>query len=300
MSPGARGKSEKPAPPQGGPGPERPDIFRYHDYREFLKDWFDFLKKMQPGFSLRMLAQQAELASGYLPMVLSGKRPLSAKALAKLALVLGFPKAERSYLEALVSLGTSDSQDARLEALERMKRFQSYRKLNPKEIEVYQYLTRWHYVAIREMAALPEFKADAAWIRERLKGRVSLKEIKEALEFLVQNGYLELRADGSVTPPDKNLDCLGGVYRVALAEFHREMFQLASDSIESTPSAERSIQGHTFALDEKGFDRAREILNEALSKIRALEEEGSGTDTVYHAELALFPLTTSDRRRNGK
>ncbi|MCM2323377.1 MAG: TIGR02147 family protein [Oligoflexia bacterium] len=295
MTTGARGRSTIPANQPAESRPERPDVFRYHDYREFLADWLAYLKKLQPGFSLRLLSRQAGLASGYLPMVLSGKRPLSSKALAKLLGVLDFSRAERSYLESLLSLGTSGTQELRLDALERMKRFRSYRELNPREIEVYEYLTRWYYVAIREMAALPGFQADPLWIQARLKSRVPLKELKTALEFLVSNGYLAVEPDGSARPPEKILDCLGGVYRVALAQFHQDMLELASASIENTPSAERSLLGHTFALDEKGLARAKEILGEALEKLRALEKEGSGNDAVYHAELALFPLTVSGK-----
>ena len=62
---------------------ERPDIFSYHDYRVFLKDWFEFRKQEGKGFSVRSVARDAKLGSGYLPMVLAGERNLSPKALAK-------------------------------------------------------------------------------------------------------------------------------------------------------------------------------------------------------------------------
>lgn len=273
---------------------ERPDIYRFHDYREFLKSWLDHLRKTEKVFSLRALSAKAGLANGYLPMILAGTRHLSMKALQKMAPELGLSRPERSYLEILVQLGTSDSQAARMEALERMRKFRSYRELNPKEIEVHRYLTRWYYVAIREMALMRGFQADPRWIQSRLREKVPLKEIKEAVEFLISNGFLVVGADGSVRPPEKDIDCLGGVYRVALAQFHKEMFGLASRSIENTPSAERSIFGHTFAVDAGNFEKARAILAEALEKIRALGPGNPGPDSVYHAELAFFPLTKKE------
>ncbi|MBC7690263.1 MAG: hypothetical protein H7222_00710, partial [Methylotenera sp.] len=58
----------------------KPDIHSYHDHLKFLEDWLAYLKASQSGLSLRSLAVQAKLSSGYLPMVLSGQRILSDKA----------------------------------------------------------------------------------------------------------------------------------------------------------------------------------------------------------------------------
>lgn len=273
-----------------------PELYSYHDHLGFLRDWLAYRKASQPGFSIRTLARESGLSAGYLPLVLAGKRTLTLKALTKLSPHLGLSKPERSYFEALVMLGTTDSQKVRLEALEKMKRFRSYQKSNPRELEAYEYLTHWYYVAIREMASLPGFEATPEWIAPRLKFGVPLHEIKSAIEFLKARGYLR--------NPDKSIECVGGVYKVALTQFHHELLELAARSINDTPSTERNIQGHTVALSQEQFKKASAILDEALEKIRALgqkQDDGEEPDTggmrIFHAELALFPLT---RKAGGK
>ena len=273
-----------------GPVASRPDIYGYHDYRVFLRDFFLYRKAMESSFSLRALCREANLASGYLPMVLSGLRSLSGKALAKLARPLGLQMPELSYLELLCTMADADSPQVRLDALERIQRFRSYRELNPREIEVYRYLTRWYYVAIREMTALEGFRADAAWIQERLRAKVPLKEIEQALEFLKSNGYLEVLPDGTAKLPQKDVQCVGGVYRIALAQFHREMLTRASDSLSHTSSEERTITGHTVAVAPEQYDEVKRILDEALTKIAQLPQSESPS-SVYHVALAAFPLT---------
>jgi uncharacterized protein (TIGR02147 family) len=269
----------------------RPEIFQYHDYQIFLRDWLAYRKASQPGFSMRTLAKQSGLASGYLPMVLSGDRPLSGAAMAKLAPFLGLNPSELSFFENLVVLGTSDSHEARVTALERMRRFSKFEKLNPTDSHAFEYLTHWYYVAIREMATIPEFQADAVWIQKQLRFSIPLGEVKAALDFLIQHHYIEIKPDGSVVPPKDFLDCSGGIYRLALAEFHREVFSLASRSIENTPSGDRNIQGNTCSLSPESFDQAKQIMNEALDKIRKLSEGEKRSNSVYHMEIALFPLT---------
>jgi uncharacterized protein (TIGR02147 family) len=273
---------------------KHPEIYGYHDHLEFLRDWLAYRKASQPGFSMRSLAREAGLSPGYLPLVLAGKRVLSHKSLTKLGPHLGLSKNERSYLEALVILGTSDSQQTRLEALEKMKRFGAYQRSNPRELETYRYLTHWYYVAIREMALLPDFEPTPEWIQPRLRETVSAGEIQAALDFLLANGFLSKAADGRFSIPERALECVGGVYKVALTQFHHEVLDLAARSITETPSTERSIQGHTVALGERQFQEARAILDEAIGRIRALGQKPdpeSPGEVVYHAELILFPMT---------
>jgi uncharacterized protein (TIGR02147 family) len=274
----------------------RPDLFRYHDHLAFLKDWLAYLKASQSGFSLRFLGRQAGLASGYLPMVLNGKRQITHKALSKLMPYLGLNPSEQSYLENLLSLSTSDSHEVRVGAVERMQRFPRFQKNNPQDTQVYEYLSHWYYVAIREMALNAGFKADPRWIQEQLRFAVPLNEIETALEFLLDNGYLSEGPKGTVVHPEISLDCSGEVFRVALAGFHREIFSLAAKSIEKTPSDERNIQGHTCALSAEGIAQAKAIVDEAISKIQQLGKSENQSDSVYHLEIALFPVSGGKRK----
>lgn len=240
----------------------------------------------------------ADVASGYLPMILSGNRNLSSKAAQKLLPHLGLNPSERSYFQSLHMLSETESPVAKIEAFDKIQRFRAYRNQNPKETETYRYLTRWFYVAIREMAALPSFKLDASWIQSHLRTPVPLHEIKQAVEFLVKSGYLEVIPGGSARLPEKDIECVGGIFRIALTKFHREMLQLAALSLDNAPSEERSITGHTVAIPSSRFEEVRGILDEALKKIAALSFQGTEADTVYHVILSAFPLTKKVKRRD--
>ena len=270
---------------------ERPNIFQYHDYREFLRNWLAYLKASQLGFSLRELAHKSGISVSNISMCLSGSRNLSHKSLIKLGPSLGLKPNERNYLENMITLGNADSQEVRVEAFRRMNRFPAHKKNNTSETEVFRYLTHWYYVAIREMAALPDFSTDPSWIQTRLRFHVEIKDIQTALDFLLANKYLEKLPDGTIRPPQKPLDCRGGVYRLALTQFYQEMLALAGKSIENTPNEKRSIQSYTLAVDNKNFDAIRKILDRAYEEVRTLAQESSSADSIYHLELALFPLT---------
>src|SRR5262249_14282955 len=154
----------------------------------------------------------------------------------------------------------------------RMQEQRSYRKINTKEFEAYRYLTHWYYVVIREMAALSEFRLDPHWIRSRLQYPVSVSEIAQALEFLKAHGFIEVLGDGRARLPEKEVNCLGGVYKIAMGQFNEQMFSLAAQAIKETPREQRNITFYTLALSAKRFELLRKIMDEALDRIAELDQ----------------------------
>lgn len=273
-----------------------PDIYGYHDYRLFLQDWFAYQKATTHGFSVRAVARAADISESYLSMALSGERSLSTTKLDKLMRCLGFDSSAQSYLGWLHTIVEAEDEGERLEALKKIQRFSQYRVLNSMEIETYEYLTNWYYVAIREMSALPEFQLDPKWIRARLKKKLTLKEIRAAVEFLVCNGFIELDEAGKCKRPSKVVHGKTGVLRPALTKFHREMLSQACDSIETTASELRHITAHTAAIPLENVERAKNILDEARKQIISLgASETSGTSEVYHFGFLAFPVSKSGK-----
>jgi uncharacterized protein (TIGR02147 family) len=280
--------------PKKSSPPERPDAFRYHDYRSFLKDWFGYLKQTQPRFSLRSLAAEAQLATGHLPMMLAGKRSLSRKVFVKLAPLLHLSPSELKHLENLVQLDTEDSLQLRVLALQSMRRSFTYKKRHPNEVEFFEYMARWYHIVIREMSTLDGFRADPQWIRDKLKWKLPLGEIRVALDFLIQKKYLELTPEGSVVPAKDSLSCEDRVFSTVLKQYHKQMFNLAADSMENTPADHRELHGYTFAINSSEFESAQKIVREALEALQQLEKKVSKPrDSIYHMQLALFTLTSA-------
>ena len=175
-------------------------------------------------------------------------------------------------------------------AFSEIKKIRSFRKKSSKELEVYHYLSNWLNVAIRELAFRRDFENNAEWIQQRLVQKVSIKDIESALRFLHEQGFLHRSSQGQVMPSEKQLDCFSGVFRLSLAEFHRQMFSLASQSIDLTPRDQRNLLGHTLLIPENQVDALRSILDETLKKVEALGSEFREAGPVYHVILSTFPV----------
>ncbi len=276
--------------------PAKPDIFTYHDHIGFLRDWLQHLEKTKNDFSLRTLASKSNVATGYLPMVLANKRKLTEKGFLKLLPHLELDAQEKKFLSLLRLIGESSSSHTRIDAVNQMSHMKRFLDNNKKEIRVYEYLTKWFYVAIRELVALNDFKYDYEWIRNKLNGKLTLAEIEDALDFLIANGFLIKSSDGKLSQAETALDCREGIFKLSLGQFHRQMLGLAADSIESVPRDQRYIMGHTVAISESDFKKIKEIIDESVQKITQLGNEAKQKEHVYHIEIAAFPLTKNERK----
>ena len=272
----------------------RPIIYRYFEFEEFLTDWFEYMKKNQSKFSLRELAKKASISTGYLPMVLTGKRKLTSKMLNKIIPHLNLKMDEEVHLELMVQLKNASGQEAKMRYLRMMEQSSHYQKHNSHESEAYRYLTHWYYVAIREMTAFSNFQDDPEWIAQRLNDKVSKPEIIKALKFLKDKKFIIQDKSGDYLPPDKNIECYDGVFKLALTEFHKEMFGQGVKSIENVKRENRNIKGHTFAIPASKISLAKAIIDEAEKKLISLGEEEEDGDVIMQGQLAVFPLTKLD------
>lgn len=268
----------------------RPDIFQYHDYRVFLKDWVEWLKVKRGGYSLRTLATEAGFSCAYLPLILAGKRKLTEKGQRKLIPVIQISQQEKSYLVLMIQ-AIEGSKDEQAQALEQMQRLKAYRSANPRETEVFRYLTRWFYVALRELTALPQFQPDPKWIQEKLQGNLSLEEVEQALHFLVTNDFLKPDAQGKLRATEKDIRCIGQVFSSALRKFHHQMIGISLNALDTSPKDSHLIMGHTTTLSKKQFPKVQRILENALREIEKLGQEEKDPDSVYHVGLLAAPLT---------
>ena len=274
----------------------RPDIFKYFSYKEFLKDWVAYLKATQPSFSIRSLAAKSGIAVGYISSVTAGKRRLTKKSLAKFSPYLKLQPHEISYFESLIELQNSNSSDLKAHALKKMNRFSGFRKLNDQEMKTASYLSKWYYVAIREMVSLDEFRLDPDWIQSRLRYSVSKAEIQKAIKFLIDNRFIVLKNDGSLKASEEDIECFDMIYSMSLKQHYKQMFDIAKSALDHVPTEERYVLGYTFNLDEEGFKEAKSIMNQAFTKLRKLENKDGGQDKeTFNFSTYAIPLTDSKK-----
>lgn len=269
----------------------RPEIREYHDYRAFLKDWLAYKRNSGPRFSYRAVSKRAKLSSGYLTLVLKGQRRISEEALEQLMPHLGLVEGQVSYLRNLRNMAEANDLEHKTNALQKLRRYRVYQELNPKEYETFHYFSHWHLIVIREMVTMPEFRLDPEWIRQRLRRKVSLQVIRQALQWLRDHQFIVVASDGKASfPESQQITCSDTVFRIALSEYHRQMLGMSVDAIEEVPREQRNVLGYTIGMNQETFLKVKELMDRTMKEVWDLARAGAGRDSVYHVGFVAFPL----------
>lgn len=288
------GNGKAPSPRQPT---ERPRVFDFVDYREYMKAYYEHRKATHPHWSMSAFARKAgfgESSRGYLRLIMDGKRNLSTHTLTRLISAMSLDRREGAYFETLVHYNQARSQADRQFYFQRLEEQVSNVRSAPFDLLRSQvnYCSKWYYVAIRELAAFDDFSTEPTWIAPRLRAKVSPNEIQHAISDLVSMGLLSQTSDGRVRQSQPVITLTEDFGTHMMTSILSKMLDLAKDAIENDPSDSTSMSCATLSVPYSAYE---EVDNE-IRRFRQhlLSTYGNYTkkiDSVIQINFQLFQLT---------
>lgn len=272
-------------------------IYSYTDYRTFLKSHYSEKREQNDSFSYGLWAKKLEMSStAVLTNIINGKRNPGPQLQEKFVRYFKFNDDEQEYFSDLVKLHKVKG-DPRLSLAlkEKMSRKKIKGNFQFLDDTTFSAISSWHYYAIREMVALPQFQEDYDWIAKNLQFKVTPREIKKALEDLLELGLIERGENGELQSNDTLLKTSEDVASEGLRRFHEQMISNGKVSIREVPVNERDISGRTINIDEKNLPELKKLIREFRDKVSELFEESEYGTRTYQLNLQLFPLTRSKK-----
>lgn len=272
---------------------EKPDIFRYEDYRIYLRDMYQYLKSSHPGFSHRVFARLAGIKSyNYLKLVMDGQRNLSSKMIP--AFVKGFKlnKQEAEFFGHTVALSQAQNVQSKSEILQKLLRVKKFREVKEIDLDQYEYFSKWYYAAVRELMNLSEFRQDPAWISQKLGGLISEAQVVDALKRLERLGLVGRNTDGELVITEANIASAPEIQSAALFSFHEEMIQKALNALRTLGPEARDVSSVTLALSEADLRVVKKSILQFRRKILTQFDgkRPSGSE-VFQMNFQIFPLS---------
>lgn len=267
------------------------DVFRFDDYRAFLRAYYANRKAAKSGMSLRAFSRRVGLRSpNYLKLVMDGDRNLSPALALRFADACGLRGEGIEYFSTLVAFNQAKSQRERGHHHERLRAFRRYRETHKLAVAQEAYHAHWYVPAIRELAARADFRDDPKWIAKTLLPEISIAQAKHALAALCELGLLVRADDGRLRQAELLVETADGPLGHQVVGFHREMMRLASEALERVPRDEREISSVTLCL---AADRMRALKGDLERFERdLLERYGSGdAGRVVQVNFQMFPLS---------
>jgi uncharacterized protein (TIGR02147 family) len=274
---------------------DKPNIYGFFNYREYLLALFKHHKAMNPVFSHRFIVSKAGFKSpNSLKNVINGERNLSLKGAERFAEAFKLEKKERIYFIAMVKFNTAQSQvekERYLAELIKLRKISLPAGINNDQMEI---LNKWWHVAIREITALPDFKNSSIWVSRMLTPPIDRKDAAASLKMLKKLGFIR-KTETGWEPVEKTMQSAPEVRHVYAARFHRDMIGLGMESISRFAPQLREISGTTLRLSGSDVPRVKILLQNFQRQLLDFAAGSLDANQVYQINFQFFPLVKPDR-----
>lgn len=266
-------------------------IIEYTDYRRYIADYYAD-RKARKSFTWRDFAKSAGFSSPvYLKLVAEGKYNLSEAAVERVAVAMGLKDWEVDYFKVLVSLNHAKDNESRREYFNEMLRIADVHKATVVEGDSFRFFSDWKNPVIRELApAMPGAKPLA--MARACISKITAAEVSETLAFLTKAGLLKKNADGSYSQTEQFVTTGPmEITPLAVRQLHRQMGELAIDTIENVAQKERHFSGLTMGLSEKSYEKVVQKIAEFRKSVADIVMADDKMERVYRLNMQLFPMS---------
>jgi uncharacterized protein (TIGR02147 family) len=267
------------------------DVFEYTGYRQYIADFYAE-RKVKSAFTWREFARMAGFSSSvHLKYVSEGRFNLGEDAVERVAKAMGLSGNRLEYFRAMVEFDHAVTDNVKKEIFERMLSIAKQSNAKVIEGDAFRYFDSWKNPVLRELApAMPGAKPLA--LAKACRPKVTAAEVSESLNFLVKANLLLKDANGNYVQTDKFVTT-GPMEAapVAIRGLHRQMGEIALDTIEGVPQNERHFSGVTLGITRNAYDKIVAELDACRRKIIEIATAEDETDEVYRLNLQFFPMT---------
>jgi uncharacterized protein (TIGR02147 family) len=276
-----------------------PSVYVYLDYRQFLSDTFDALKKGERSFSYRSFAKLAGSSSpNLLQLITARKLNLSSAQLSSLAQSLKLKRKEEKYFETILAFDHAKTHVEKDKYFQRILLTREYKSIKTIEKKHYDYLSHWYNPVIRELVSSSEYQDDPAWIAERIVPTVSLVKVKKGLKLLESLKLIKRNNDDSGWMlTDSTISTPSQVISMAVVKYHQDIIALARESIERFGPGDRDIRSVTLGVTESSARELKKRMEAFWKEILAFADNQEDKDRVMQVNLQMFPLSIKKRKK---
>lgn len=270
-------------------------IFDYLEYRDFLRDHYNFNKNNHHFFSFRYISGKTGLDASFYVKVLNKQKHIADKAIPTLVKFLHLNRNEGEYFTFLVKFNKAKHHEQEMFYFEKLL---ALRKpaATVLDKEMFEYFSTWWNIALRELVNIVPTVTDPAELAARLLPAITPPQARRSLILLQKLGIIEKDAAGAFRLTNDFVTTDGTVQTLAVRSFQKEMIRLAGEAIERVPRGDRDISTLTISTSRECLDLIRDKLAEIRREIMELVRKEECTEEVYQLNFQIFPLTQNKSR----
>ena len=266
-------------------------IFKYENYRTFLRDYFIEQKQLMKMFSHRFFARRAGFASSsFCSHVMDGKKNLSVESINKMISGLELDGKAARYFETLVLYNQSKTLHERelyFTQLNKIRKSTKFYRVNKKQFIFYD---KWYYSVIRELAVYGNWGGDFEKLGKMVIPPVSKEKAKKSVSTLLEIGLLAKDDKGKYHQSSKVITGESAP-PVAINKLKKEFLFKAIDSEEKFKKPQKYSSSATLSMSVKSYEKAKKMIDELRRQILVMAMDDPKVEKVFQANFQMFPLT---------
>ncbi|MBN1130920.1 MAG: TIGR02147 family protein [Chitinispirillaceae bacterium] len=269
-----------------------PDIFKFTDYRKFIKAWYTEQKQRRPRGTYRTIADALGFNSpAHVLMILKNKAKLSENHALRLAGFMGLNKKETSYLLHMVNYNQCRSMDEKNRYLRKMVRLNKTGTvlLKPDQYEYYQ---KWFYAAIHDILSFYPFQGDFGELAKMVDPPIARREAQKAVALLERLRFITKKDDGTYSCEHPGISAYAEGHSLALSSYAEAMMIQARQALRKFRGDERSISWAGFSMSKATFEKVNEEAREFRKRVIAMAQADTSPDRAYHINMQIFPVSS--------
>lgn len=269
----------------------------YFDYREYLRDVLDGLKRQDAAFSMRAFQDSLGVrGSAFFARILEGARPLSSENAERLAVSLKLKGKDADYFKALVKFGNEKNVDKRESLLRGLIAARAADKEYALQDSALDFFSKWYIPVLRDLLPLLPAGESLEKIGRMFVPALKASQVENAIEYLKKNGFVHLNAAGKYEVDDPLISTPPRVRSTVLRKYHLKNLEIDREVYDAFDADERSVSSVACSLSKESFEKVRLEIQNFRERILAISREEKNPSMVCHLGLQLLPRTKGGRK----
>ncbi|MBD3240939.1 MAG: TIGR02147 family protein [Chitinivibrionales bacterium] len=267
-------------------------LFRYIDYRRYLRDLYAKLKRETSYFSYRYFSRKAGFSSPvFLKLVMEGKRNLTLDSIERFAKALNLNAKEARYFKHLVLFNQAKTASEKQEHYAVL--FSQMNTVMEKQLgrEQYDYFVKWYNPVLRELICAFDFGDDYELLARCLLPPIRAHEARQSVELLQRLELVRRLDGGRYERVDNAVAGTADIALMGIRHFNRQMIERALVVLDTVAREERNVFGLTMGVSQSCFDVLVAEMNAFRDRVVTIVNQDRDTERVYQLNLQLFPLS---------
>lgn len=204
---------------------------------------------------------------------------------------MGLSSAERLYFQALIQFDKAETPEEKDLCRLWMSEANPGGTFRIREVDEYLVIAHWVHMAILAMTDTRGFRGTPEEIHRRLGAKVSIAEIRSAVERLKALKLVQVEK-GRLVGTCERVTTRDDIASKGAREYHKQVAKLGAEAIDRQSVEEREFQSFALSVPRSKIPLAKEMIRKFRTQLaRAISSESG--DEVYQTQIQFFRLTES-------